>query len=123
MTSVTVETDHVFATVGGIKLGLDLYRAPQADAPLVVYVHGGGWRSGDKADGRADRITPMAALGVTVASVNYRLVPDATFPDQLHDLKGPCGGCVRTGRAWACAPTGSASGVPRPGRISARCLP
>lgn len=85
---MSVEQGHVFAIVGETTLGLDLYRSPQVDAPLVVYVHGGGWRSGDKADGGAERLGPMAAHGVTVASVNYRLVPGATFPDQLHDVKG-----------------------------------
>jgi acetyl esterase/lipase len=85
---VTVESGHVFATLGGTTLGLDLYRAPQTDAPLVLYVHGGGWRSGDKAEGGAERLAPLAAYGVTVASVNYRLLPGAAFPDQVHDLKG-----------------------------------
>jgi acetyl esterase/lipase len=88
MTPMTVEHGHVFATVGEARLGLDLYRAPQTDAPLVLYVHGGGWRSGDKADAGAERLAPLAAHGVTVASVDYRLVPSATFPDQVHDLKG-----------------------------------
>jgi acetyl esterase/lipase len=88
MTSVTVESGLVYASVGGTALGLDLYRAPQADAPLVLYVHGGGWRSGDRADDGATRLAPLAAYGVDVASVDYRLVPGARFPDQVHDLKG-----------------------------------
>jgi acetyl esterase/lipase len=88
MSSVTVESGLGYATLGGTALGLDLYRAPQADAPLVLYVHGGGWRSGDKADDGAERLAPLAAYGVDVASVDYRLVPAATFPDQVHDLKG-----------------------------------
>ncbi|WP_203881029.1 alpha/beta hydrolase [Planotetraspora kaengkrachanensis] len=85
---MTTESDLVFAGVGGIELGLDLYRASHPGAPVVMYVHGGGWRHGDKADGSAERLAPMAAYGVTVASVNYRLTPGAVFPDQLHDLKG-----------------------------------
>lgn len=88
MTSVTEERGHVYATVGGTALGLDLYRAPQADAPLVLYVHGGGWRGGDRADGAAERLAPLAGFGVNVASADYRLVPGARFPDQVHDLKG-----------------------------------
>jgi acetyl esterase/lipase len=88
MSSVTVERGHEFATVDGTTLRLDLYRAPQPDAPSVVHVHGGGWRSGDRADAGDQRLAPLAAHGVTVASVDYRLVPSATFPDQLHDLKG-----------------------------------
>ena len=85
---MTAETGLEFGTVGDTRLKLDLHRAPQADAPLVLYVHGGGWRSGDRADGRAERLTPLAARGVTVASVDYRLAPGAVFPDQMHDLKG-----------------------------------
>src|SRR3954470_22484435 len=88
MTPVLVESDHVVATVGETTLHLDLYRASPADAPVVLYVHGGGWRSGDKADGGAERLDALAAHGVTVASANYRLLPSARFPDQLHDLKG-----------------------------------
>ena len=88
MTPVTVERGLVFTSGGETTLGLDLYRAPQTDAPLVIYVHGGGWRSGDKADAGTERLGPLAAYGVTVASVDYRLVPGATFPDQVHDLKG-----------------------------------
>ena len=53
----------------------------------MLYVHGGGWRSGDKADAHTERLAPLAAYGVTVASVDYRLVPGAAFPDQVHDLK------------------------------------
>jgi acetyl esterase/lipase len=71
---VMVERDHVFATVDGVALGLDLYRASDDDAPVVVHVHGGGWRSGDKADDAASRLLPLAGYGVTVAAVNYRLV-------------------------------------------------
>jgi acetyl esterase/lipase len=88
MTSVRIERDHVVATVGATTLRLDLYRAIPADAPVVVYVHGGGWRSGDKADGATERLAALAACGVTVASVEYRLVPRATFPAQAHDVKG-----------------------------------
>jgi acetyl esterase/lipase len=88
MTHVAVQRGHVFATVGETTLGLDLYRAPQSDAPVVLYVHGGGWRSGDRADAGPERLAPLAGYGVTVAAVDYRLVPGATFPDQVHDLKG-----------------------------------
>jgi acetyl esterase/lipase len=88
VTPVQSKSGHVFATVGGTTLGLDLYRTPEPDAPVVLYVHGGGWRSGSRADAAAERLAPLAAYGVTVASVDYRLVPGATFPDQLHDVKG-----------------------------------
>jgi acetyl esterase/lipase len=88
MASVSIERGQVFATVGETDLRLDLYRAPQRDAPVVLYVHGGGWRRGDRAEAGVQRLAPLAARGVTVVSVDYQLVPAATFPDQIHDLKG-----------------------------------
>ncbi len=85
---VQVERDLVFAAHDGADLTLDIYRPSHDDAPVAIYVHGGGWRSGDKADDGARRLAPLSACGVTVVAVNYRLVPRVTFPGQLHDLKG-----------------------------------
>lgn len=66
---------------------LDYRPGPTRDAPLVVYVHGGGWKRGDKRmmDG-SDKLTHWQAQGYAVASVNYRLVPDATVEDQAADI-------------------------------------
>jgi acetyl esterase/lipase len=87
MRDAHVGRDLVFAEPDGCELALDVYRAPQEDAPATIYVHGGGWRGGDKTDDAARRLAPLSACGVTVVSVNYRLVPRATFPAQLHDVK------------------------------------
>jgi acetyl esterase/lipase len=64
---------------------LDLYM-PQnvTKSAVVVWVHGGAWRSGSKQD------MPLGGLvkaGYTVASVDYRLSPVAPFPAQVHDIK------------------------------------
>jgi acetyl esterase/lipase len=51
---------------------------------LIVWVHGGAWRSGSKKD------MPLGKLvedGYAVASVDYRLSTQAKFPTQIHDLK------------------------------------
>jgi acetyl esterase/lipase len=66
---------------------LDLHPAAEADAPLVLYIHGGGWQHGDKADDAANRLAPMAKLGINVVAVNYRLAPETTFPGPVHDVK------------------------------------
>lgn len=52
--------------------------------PLVVWIHGGGWRGGDKKGG------PFRALlesGFAVASINYRLSGEAKWPAQLDDCR------------------------------------
>lgn len=52
--------------------------------PLVVFVHGGGWRQGNK-----DRppVAPLLSDGFVCASINYRLTEHAAFPAQIHDCK------------------------------------
>jgi len=70
--------DIGYATVDGMEVRLDLYLAKEKGAPVVVYVHGGAWRSGSKEK------PPVAGLveeDFAVASVNYRLSPVAKFPD------------------------------------------
>jgi acetyl esterase/lipase len=86
--AVAVEWDLAYATVDGSELCLDIYRPADPGTPVVVYVHGGGWTRGDKRGDGARRLAPLAAHGVTVVSVDYRLAPHAVFPQQLHDLKG-----------------------------------
>jgi acetyl esterase/lipase len=64
---------------------LDLYRPDSVGrCPLIVWVHGGAFRSGDKAEG-----APLALVdhGYALASVNYRLSQEALFPAQIHDVK------------------------------------
>jgi acetyl esterase/lipase len=81
--------DVEFARVGEHRLMLDLYLPPRANGgagkpPLVVWVHGGAWRSGSRKD------MPLGGLverGYAVASVDYRLSPVARFPAQVHDIK------------------------------------
>jgi len=72
---------------------LDLYLpvdhvGKEADAlPLVVFIHGGAWRSGDKASG-INRLKPFLGEGKFAgASVGYRLSDEAQWPSQIHDCK------------------------------------
>ena len=65
---------------------LDLYlpEKPSHRLPVIVYVHGGGWVGGDKAQCPA---ISFAAKGYAVASINYRFSQHAIFPAQIHDCK------------------------------------
>jgi acetyl esterase/lipase len=53
--------------------------------PLVVYIHGGAFRFGDKSDGLRER-NFLVDAGFAVASVNYRYSTEAIWPAQLDDL-------------------------------------
>ena len=75
----------MFAEVDGRELLLDLY-LPWASKPppLIVYVHGGAWRTVSK---DSMPLTALLGEGYAIASVDYRLTPEAPFPAQVHDIK------------------------------------
>src|SRR6187551_2982703 len=66
---------------------VDYWPAPSRNAPLVVFVHGGGWSRGDKQmmDG-SDKLKHWHGQGYAVASINYRLVPAATVEQEAADV-------------------------------------
>lgn len=53
--------------------------------PLVIWTHGGAWLSGDK-EGAAPYYERLADQGYIVASVNYSLAPNASYPTAVHQL-------------------------------------
>lgn len=65
---------------------LDLY-LPQTEVPfpLIVYVHGGAWVGGSK-DSYANIGRALAAEGLGVVIINYRLSPGVTHPAHVEDL-------------------------------------
>ncbi|MCH7687399.1 MAG: alpha/beta hydrolase [Planctomycetes bacterium] len=77
--------DIQYAEVDKQKLLLDLYLPRDAGHhPLIVWVHGGAWRSGSK---KSMPLKSLVEAGYAVASVDYRLSPVAKFPAQVHDCK------------------------------------
>nr|SBO95608.1 Esterase/lipase [Nonomuraea gerenzanensis] len=88
MMNVRTESDIEYADADGVRLALDLYvPATDGPAPVVLYLHGGGWQVGDKRDGATERLERLASYGVAVASANYRFATQATYPAQVHDVK------------------------------------
>ena len=81
-----VERDQEYVKDGHERNKLDLYVPAKADAPLplVVWIHGGSWRRGSKDN---CPVTWLLAKGYAVASINYRYLPQADFPAQIHDCK------------------------------------
>lgn len=56
-------------------------------APLVIFVHGGGWKQGSKENATgAAKVAHYTGLGYAFASIDYRLVPDATVEEQAQDV-------------------------------------
>lgn len=69
---------------------LDIYvpRAGKKTHPLIVWIHGGGWRKGDKYSDMNYMPNTLKAIinhGYAVASINYRYSTSAKFPAQIQD--------------------------------------
>ena len=77
--------DLEYAKVDNSTLYVDLYLpSTQGKAPLIVYLHGGAWRAGNRKD---VPVKPFVEKGYAVASVEYRLSTQAPFPAQIYDVK------------------------------------
>jgi acetyl esterase/lipase len=81
--------DVAYETVRGVDpnlLSLDVHPTAKAcPAPVVVWVHGGGWRVGDKRNQLTRKVRLWNDAGYVVVSVNYRL----TDPAAAHPVQWP----------------------------------
>jgi acetyl esterase/lipase len=65
---------------------LDLWKAKSdSPTPLVVFIHGGGFRAGDKKTIAPALLTGLLERGISVMAVNYRLSPEVHFPAHYLD--------------------------------------
>jgi acetyl esterase/lipase len=79
--------DVTYCSMDGLPQKMDVYfPANGGPWPAVVYVHGGSWMNGDKAEakGLAEWLNP---LGYLVVSLNYRMYPNVRFPALIEDPK------------------------------------
>lgn len=86
---------------------LDFYPAAngKGPAPLFVFVHGGGWKRGDKRNATgAAKIAHFTGRGFAFASCNYRLVPDARVEDQAQDVADALARLIRDAKALGADP-------------------
>jgi hypothetical protein len=64
---------------------LDFWKAEGVGPrPLLVYIHGGGWLTGDKRKKGPD-FQPYLDKGISFAAINYRLTPEYPLPAPIHD--------------------------------------
>lgn len=82
-----VTKDIIYETVDGRDLPLDLYIPAGASEPLplIIWIHGGGWRNGSK--NAINRCAELLKHGYALASVEYRLSGEAKFPAAVEDCK------------------------------------
>lgn len=80
-------TPVTLAYASGSSNLLDLYRPSTGSGPFptVIWIHGGGWRSGSRQN--VEQARRLVCRGYAVASISYRLSTTAPFPAQIHDVK------------------------------------
>lgn len=86
--TVEERKDIEYGRVGDHALMLDLYSPKNLEKPVpgIIFIHGGGWTSGNRADYRPYTI-PFAEKGYVVATMSYRFAQDAKFPAAVEDAK------------------------------------
>jgi acetyl esterase/lipase len=55
--------------------------------PVIIWIHGGGYNSGDKKNNDSNSPIQGLSRGYVVVSINYRLSNEAKFPAQIYDVK------------------------------------
>ena len=85
----TIKRDITYCTAGGVALKMDVYfpyALEDRPWPVAVFVHGGGYTSGDKKSVGVGG-GQLRDRGYLLASVNYRLAPQYKWPAQIEDVK------------------------------------
>ncbi|MBE7535344.1 MAG: alpha/beta hydrolase [Anaerolineales bacterium] len=86
----TVERDVTYCAMDGVALKMDVYYPSENDGRFAVtmFVHGGGWSSGDKSKGAgATELPALQKAGFLAVAINYRLAPEYVFPAMIEDAK------------------------------------
>ena len=85
---VSIHADQIYSYAGGAARLADVFVPSRGAAPfpVVIWLHGGGWRFGDR------RLAPDLALfaqrsGLAVVSIDYRLTDEVRFPAPVVDVK------------------------------------
>jgi acetyl esterase/lipase len=85
---VCIHADQVYSHAGGVARLADVFLPSRGEAPLpvVIWLHGGGWRFGDR------HLAPNLALfaqrsGLAIVSIDYRLSDEVKFPAPVEDVK------------------------------------
>ena len=79
--------DITYKTIDTTNLKLDIYQKKDISepTPLIIFIHGGAWKKGDKHD-YWPYLIPFAEKGYITATIQYRFTDVAKYPAQLDDV-------------------------------------
>ncbi len=78
------------------KQVLNFWKAESAKpTPLLFFIHGGGWTHGNRSSGLASLLPAMLTNGISVVSVEYRFIAEATADGVVPPVKGPLSDAAR----------------------------
>ncbi|MGV8139895.1 MAG: alpha/beta fold hydrolase [Mangrovibacterium sp.] len=97
--------DIEYKNVNGQSLQLDLYKTKNltSSAPLLVFIHGGGWKGGKRSDYLV-YLLAFAQKGYVTATVSYRLLKDAPYPACAEDITDALQWFFKNGDAYGYDP-------------------
>ena len=85
---------------------LDLYRAPEPSGSTFLWIHGGGFHSGDKSDSaKLHLLCVLHSSGISIVTVNYRLTQQTIYLGPFHDCRRALQFVRRNARAWGLDPS------------------
>lgn len=102
---IEVIKDIEYKNVDGKSLQLDLYipKNIKKPAPLLVFIHGGGWKGGQREDYKV-YLVAFAKQGYITATVSYRLLKDGPYPDCVEDISDAVNWFFRNGEKYGYDP-------------------
>jgi len=94
-----------YKNINGKSLQLDLYKPKNLvkPAPLLVFIHGGGWSGGERADYLV-YLVAFAKKGYITATVSYRLLKDGAYPACVEDITDAVQWFFRNGETYGYDP-------------------
>jgi acetyl esterase/lipase len=94
-----------YKNIDGKSLQLDICKPKNSEkpAPLLVFIHGGGWRNGQRSDYMVYLIA-FAERGYVTATVSYRLLKDGPYPACVEDISDAVQWFYRNGEKYGYDP-------------------
>ena len=72
------------------KQVMDFWKAESdKPTPLLFFIHGGGWTGGNRTSGLAPLLSEMLKNHISVVSIEYRFIPEATADKEVPPVRGP----------------------------------